>query len=181
MATKPKKFALGGVMPAGGGIARGPGVQGAMALPKAARESQNPYREFLKTGQAAERQRQISMGVNPGDVDLRKYKDYARGVVKPMAKDWSNTSQSTRVAQPFVQPDAFATSPKMVYQNFRDSGATLNEITRAGDFTYLKPIKSYGDAPRIMKKGGTVKSSAAKKEVRGDGIAQRGKTKGRMV
>jgi hypothetical protein len=40
--------------------------------------------------------------------------------------------------------------------------------------------------PQYMKKGGKVKSSSAKSEVstassRGDGIAQRGKTKGRMV
>lgn len=181
MATKPKKFALGGVMPTGGGMARGLGVQGARAIPKEVRESQNPYREFLKTGKAAERQRQIASGVAPGDVNLRKYKTYARGVVEPMSKDWRNTSRTTGVAQPFVQPDSFASGSNMVYRLAGDDGATLNQITQAGDFAYLKPIKSYGDVTRLMKKGGSVKSGSAKKEVRGDGIAQRGKTKGRMV
>lgn len=50
--------------------------------------------------------------------------------------------------------------------------------------TTRTPIPATG--PQYMKKGGKVKSSSAKNKVstassRGDGIAQRGKTKGRMV
>ena len=50
--------------------------------------------------------------------------------------------------------------------------------------TTSTPIPATG--PQYMKKGGKVKSSSAKSKVstassRGDGIAQRGKTKGRMV
>jgi hypothetical protein len=55
----------------------------------------------------------------------------------------------------------------------RDMKSQLDQVSRESDDEYRRETKGKG-----MKKGGSVKSSASK---RADGIAKKGKTRGRMV
>ena len=66
--------------------------------------------------------------------------------------------------------------PKYGFKRFDKGGTTggMPDLTGDGKITRADVLKGRG----VFKKGGMVKSSASR---RADGIAQRGKTKGRFV
>jgi hypothetical protein len=63
------------------------------------------------------------------------------------------------------------------FQSSSSAAPTGSEVSQTFN---IQPSANAGQ-PQAMKKGGAVKAKAKVKAGRGDGIAQRGKTRGRMI
>jgi hypothetical protein len=78
------------------------------------------------------------------------------------------------IPQSRAMTDSETAAHTAAFDKMRADVAALPKMTGFGN---IQPVKAQ-QSPMGMKKGGSVKSSASK---RGDGIAQRGKTRGKLV